>query len=154
MQAGEIATLLSLKVTVPVGEPLAAETVAVKVTGSVGADGFIDETSAVKQGTKTEMTDASGVYRFPALEVGTYSVSADLSGFKKELFENIAISAGRELAIDLVMKLGGVSEAITVTGATPVVDVKSSATALSKGGNACLISVIPALNSTHLAPYQ
>ena len=47
VQAGEIATLLSLKVTVPVGEPLAAETVAVKVTGSVGADGFIEDTSAV-----------------------------------------------------------------------------------------------------------
>src|SRR5690349_17802626 len=126
-------TVAALLLAAGLATPALAQTLTGSITGTVK-----DEQGAIlpgvtvtltgKQGTKSEVTDASGTYRFPALEVGTYAVSADLSGFQKAGFENIAISAGRELAIDLVMKVGGVSEAITVTGATPVVDVKSSAT--------------------------
>ena len=126
-------TVAALLLAAGLATPALAQTLTGSITGTVK-----DEQGAIlpgvtvtltgKQGSKTEVTDANGVYRFPALEVGTYAVSADLSGFQKAGFENIAISAGRELAIDLVMKVGGVSEAITVTGATPVVDVKSSAT--------------------------
>ena len=126
-------TVAALLLAAGLAMPALAQTLTGSITGTVK-----DEQAAIlpgvtvtltgKQGTKTEVTDASGVYRFPALEVGTYAIAADLSGFQKAAFDNIVISAGRELAIDLVMKIGGVSEAITVTGATPVVDVKSSAT--------------------------
>ena len=126
-------TVAALLLAAGVATPALAQTLTGSITGTVK-----DEQAAIlpgvtvtltgKQGTKTEVTDANGVYRFPALEVGTYAVSADLSGFQKAGFDNIVISAGRELAIDLVMKVGGLTESITVSGATPVVDVKSSAT--------------------------
>ena len=126
-------TVAALLLAAGLATPALAQTLTGSITGTVK-----DEQGAIlpgvtvtltgKQGTKTETTDASGVYRFPALEVGTYAVSADLSGFQKAGFDNIAISAGRELAIDLVMKIGGLTESVTVSGASPVVDVKSSAT--------------------------
>ena len=126
-------TVAVLLVAAGLAAPALSQTLTGSITGTIK-----DEQGAIlpgvtvtltgKQGSKTEVTDANGVYRFPALEVGTYAVSADLSGFQKAGFENIAISAGRELAIDLVMKVGGLTESITVSGATPVVDVKSSAT--------------------------
>ncbi len=113
--------------------PVLSQTLTGSITGSIK-----DEQGAVlpgvtvtltgKQGTTTQVTDASGTYRFPALEVGTYAVSAELSGFQKASQQNIQISPGRELAIDLAMKVGGLSENVTVTGESPVVDVKSSAT--------------------------
>ena len=115
----------------------AAPALAQSLTGSI--TGVVkDEQGAVlpgvtvtlvgRQGTKTEVTDAAGVYRFPALEVGTYVVNAELSGFAKAKSPDIAISPGRELAADLVLKVGSFSDTITVTGESPTVDVKSSAT--------------------------
>jgi hypothetical protein len=88
----------------------------------------VNVTLTGKQGSKTQVTDASGTYRFPALEAGTYEVAAELSGFQKANQPAIQISPGRELTIDLQMKVGGVAENVTVTGESPVVDVKSSAT--------------------------
>jgi hypothetical protein len=81
-----------------------------------------------KQGSRTAVTDTSGTYRFPGLEPGVYNVTADLTGFAKAAQNNIQISPGRELSIELQMKVAGVETAVTVTGERPVVDVKSSAT--------------------------
>jgi hypothetical protein len=81
-----------------------------------------------KQGSRTAVTDTSGTYRFPGLEPGLYNVTGELAGFVKATQNSIQISPGRELNIDLQMKLGGLSENIVVTGEPPVVDVKSSAT--------------------------
>jgi Carboxypeptidase regulatory-like domain/TonB dependent receptor len=81
-----------------------------------------------KQGTRTATTDTMGNYRFPGLEPGLYSVTADLTGFAKAAQNDIQISPGRELNIDLQMKIGGLETNVTVTGERPVVDVKSSAT--------------------------
>lgn len=116
-----------------VAAPALAQTLTGSITGTIR-----DEQGAVlpgvsvtlvgKQGSKTEVTDAAGVYRFPALEVGTYVVQAELSGFSKTQSAEIAISPGKELAADLTLKVGSFSDNITVTGESPVVDVKSSAT--------------------------
>ena len=80
-----------------------------------------------KQGARTAVTDTTGTYRFPGLEPGLYSVTAVLSGFTKTGKSDIQISPGNEFVFDLSMK-AGFAEAITVTGESPVVDVKSSAT--------------------------
>src|SRR5262245_31113336 len=116
---------------------VAAAALAQTLTGSISGT-IKDEQGAVlpgvtvtltgKQGTQTQVSDTNGVYRFPALEVGTYAVTAELSGFTKASRADLVISPNRELAIDMAMKVGGVSENITVTGESPVVDVKSSAT--------------------------
>src|SRR5437868_3266138 len=129
-------TAAALLLAATVAAPALAQTLTGSITGVIK-----DEQGAVlpgvtvtltgKQGTTTQVTDSAGVYRFPALEVGTYQVIADLSGFTKALRTEIVISPGRELAIDLTMKVKGVTETVTVSGSSPVVDVKSSATETS-----------------------
>ena len=126
-------TAAALLLAATVAAPALAQTLTGSITGAIK-----DEQGAVlpgvtvtltgKQGTTTQVTDSTGVYRFPALEVGTYQIVADLAGFSKALRTDLVISPGRELAIDLTMKVGGVTESVTVTGDSPVVDVKSSAT--------------------------
>ena len=116
---------------------IAAPALAQTLTGAINGT-IKDEQGAVlpgvtvtltgKQGSKTQVTDASGTYRFPALEAGAYEVAAELTGFQKANQPGIQISPGRELTIDLQMKVGGLAENVTVTGESPVVDVKSSAT--------------------------
>src|SRR5260370_20424867 len=105
-------TAAALLLAATVAAPALAETLTGSITGTIK-----DEQGAVlpgvtvtltgKQGTKAELTDSGGVYRFPALEVGTYQIVADLSGFRKATRTELAISPGRELAIDLTMKVGG-----------------------------------------------
>ena len=68
-------------------------------------------------GTMTGVTDAAGVYRFPSLVPGTYSVKLELQGFQSILGENVAVLVGQTTPVELQMKVATVAETVTVTGA-------------------------------------
>ena len=126
-------TAAALLLAVSCAAPVLAQALVGTISGTIK-----DEQGAVlpgvtvtitgKTGSRTAVTDATGQYRFPALEPGAYDVSAELSGFTKAGRSAIQISPGNELSIDLTMKVSALQESITVTGEAPVVDVKSSAT--------------------------
>ena len=78
-------------------------------------------------GVSTAVTDANGNYRFPALPPGTYEVSANLQSFVPAKVADAVVTLGKQLTIDLVLKLAGVSESVTVTGESPLIDVKQNA---------------------------
>jgi hypothetical protein len=77
-------------------------------------------------GQLTTVTDASGEYRLNPLPLGTYEVTYALQGFQSVKRENVRLTVGFTARIDIPMKLGSLSETITVSGASPVVDVASS----------------------------
>src|SRR5436190_15686455 len=77
-------------------------------------------------GTMTGVTDAGGVYRFPSLVPGTYSVQLELSGFQTITRQNIVVLVGQTTPVEFTMKVAGVSANITVTGASPTVDTTSA----------------------------
>jgi hypothetical protein len=78
-------------------------------------------------GARTAVTDENGVYRFPTLPPGTYTVSAELSGFKPFTQEDVRLQLGQTITVDPKLEVGGFEDRITVAGGAPVVDVKSSA---------------------------
>ena len=61
-------------------------------------------------GTNTAVTNADGVYRFPALPPGTYEITATLQGFKPAKLTDTVLELGRNLVIDLTMSLATVTE--------------------------------------------
>ncbi len=71
-------------------------------------------------------SSAQGVYRFPGVEIGTYSLLLELSGFRSVLHEGVIVQAGRNTAINVSFELASVAETITVTGESPMVDTKST----------------------------
>ena len=77
-------------------------------------------------GTMTAVTDASGIYRFPSLVPGTYSVKLELSGFQTINREAIVVLVGQTTPVDFAMNVASVAENITVTGASPTVDTTSA----------------------------
>jgi hypothetical protein len=77
-------------------------------------------------GVSTAVTDAQGVYRFPALPPGTYTVSATLQGFNAQKITG-TISLGQSLKVDITMTVGGVAETVQVTGEAPLIDTKQNA---------------------------
>jgi hypothetical protein len=76
--------------------------------------------------SQTTVTVESGAYRFPRIPIGTYTVSFELTGFKKNVREGIIIQAGFNAEIDSRLEISTVQETVTVSGESPVVDTRST----------------------------
>ena len=76
--------------------------------------------------TRSEVTDGSGSYRLAALPVGTYDLTAELQGFTRVENKGIVVNVGQTLDVAMTLKLATVSETITVTGGTPLIETSSS----------------------------
>lgn len=76
----------------------------------------------------TSVTDGQGEYRLTPLPIGIFTVVYELAGFQTVRRENIPLTAGFVAKIDASLKVGAVTETITVSGAAPVVDVTTTAT--------------------------
>ena len=71
-------------------------------------------------------TDERGEYRLSSLPIGTYTVVYALEGFEGVRREDLRMTIGFQAKVDIVMKVGTLSESVTVSGAAPVVDVTST----------------------------
>jgi hypothetical protein len=74
------------------------------------------------------VTDERGEYRLSPLPIGTYTVVFELAGFQNVRREGIRLTVGFTARVDTEMGVGAVSETITVSGASPLVDTTSTAT--------------------------
>ncbi|MEZ5287542.1 MAG: TonB-dependent receptor [Vicinamibacterales bacterium] len=79
------------------------------------------------EGTKSDVTGAEGTYRIVDLRPGTYAVVFSLSGFKTARFEAVELRTDFTATLNANLEVGALEESITVTGASPVVDVSSNA---------------------------
>src|SRR5581483_970658 len=77
-------------------------------------------------GSMTGVTDAGGVFRFPSLVPGTYSVKVELQGFQSIVRENVPVLVGQTTPIDLQLKVATIAETVTVSGESPVIDTTSA----------------------------
>jgi len=77
--------------------------------------------------TRSTITDGSGGYKIVDLRPGTYVVTFTLPGFQSIRRENVELPSEFTATISADMKVGAVEETITVTAASPVVDVSSAA---------------------------
>src|SRR5947207_1779283 len=82
----------------------------------------------------TSVTDADGYYRLINLPPGTYEVSADLTGFAAFKRQEILLRAGANFQVDIVMKLASISESITVSGDSPMLEVSNPSNVLNISG--------------------
>jgi hypothetical protein len=79
--------------------------------------------TAINQQTKLSwnaVTDGTGFYTFPNLPAGRYNVETELQGFKKSLRQDVQLDAAGSVTLDFALETGTVSEAVTVTAESPV----------------------------------
>ena len=74
-------------------------------------------------------TDANGVYRFEYLPPGEYSIEIQAPGTAPAR-RTAVVSVGRDTQVDVLVGVA-VSESVTVTAVTPIVDVRSSDASLT-----------------------
>ena len=80
---------------------------------------------ALIEGVRTGFSDGSGLYTLEALRPGTYTVTFVLPGFSTFIREGIEIETGFSANVDATLTVGAVEETVTVSGASPVIDVQN-----------------------------
>jgi hypothetical protein len=80
---------------------------------------------ALIEKVRSVATDGSGQYRIVDLRPGTYTVTFTLPGFTVVKREGIELTGSFNAAVNADLKVGGLEETITVTGASPIVDTQS-----------------------------
>ncbi len=76
----------------------------------------------------TATSDAEGNYKVLELPApGVYRITFSLNGFETYVQEGLNLSVGFVARVDAVMKVGAVTQTVSVTGASPVVDTVNTA---------------------------
>ena len=73
------------------------------------------------------VTLVDGSYRFRALGRGSYDLTFELPGFRTLVREGVVVEGNRVIRIDAVLEPAALAETVTVTGAAPVVDIRTTA---------------------------
>jgi hypothetical protein len=81
---------------------------------------------ALIEKVRTVVTDGSGQYRFVDLRPGEYTVNFTLTGFNAVRREGIVLEGTFAATINAELRVGALQETVTVSGATPVVDLQGS----------------------------
>jgi hypothetical protein len=76
--------------------------------------------------TRTATTDESGTYRIVSVPVGQQEVRGEKTGFKTAVRLGINLAVGQEAVANLRLEVGTVSEEVTVTAETPLVNTTTS----------------------------
>ena len=71
---------------------------------------------------RTVITDERGRYIAPDLPLGNYEVEGQLAGFQTEVRKGITLTVGREAVVNLELKVGQISDKVTITGEAPLVE--------------------------------
>jgi hypothetical protein len=98
-------------------------------TGAVLPGVTVTATSpALQVPSVTSLSDDRGGYRLSPLPIGVYTVLFELPGFQNVRREGVRLTVGFTARVDSEMNVGAVSETVTVSGASPLVDTTSTAT--------------------------
>src|SRR5712692_8522041 len=96
-------------------------------TGAVIAGAMVTVRNVDTGAVRTLTSDAGGRYIAPVLPVGNYQVQGQQSGFQTEIRSGITLTVGREEVINLALKVGQLSDKVTITAEAPLVESTTSA---------------------------
>src|SRR3954470_241372 len=88
----------------------------------------VTATNVATNVASTTTTNGDGDYAIPFLNPGTYALSAELSGFKKLVRNNLEVRVGEKLGLDLTLEVGTMSETVSVTAESPMLVTTSGST--------------------------
>src|SRR5436309_2473795 len=78
------------------------------------------------QGTRTVVTESDGKYSIAALPSGEYELTFELAGFQTFKRGNLKLGLCQILTVDAQMQVATLQESVTVTAASPVVDIQNT----------------------------
>ncbi len=76
--------------------------------------------------TVSASSNEQGRYEIPYLPPGLYNVTAETAGFRKYVREGIELRVADRLTLDMTLEVGAVTETVTVTGQTPLLEAATA----------------------------
>ncbi len=113
--------------------PLSAQTPSGEISGVV-----TDQTEAIVAGVRITLTNTatnavrevqtneSGLYSFPALPPGVYTLKAEKAGFRAVERKNIEVLVGSANRIDIALQVGELANVVEITGGAPVLQSENA----------------------------
>ncbi len=95
-------------------------------SGAAIANAKVVLTNLGTEVTRTQQSNASGNYTFAEVPEGTYSVSVEVAGFKRELRSNIPVAVNATARVDVRLQPGNITQQIEVTAAPPALQTDSA----------------------------
>ncbi|MBK7928449.1 MAG: TonB-dependent receptor [Bryobacterales bacterium] len=136
--AQEYRSTISGRVTDPSGSAVAAA----KITAVERNTGARSETES----------GSDGSYSLPFLSPGPYTLSAEVSGFKKYIQEGLNVGTNQRIALDIALQLGSQVESVTVSADVAMLQTATASVGQVIGENE--ISVLPMNGRTPLTLAQ
>src|SRR4030095_4170946 len=100
----------------------------VKDTSGAVISGAQITITRVATGTRvTKTTNQSGEYTFPLIEIGTYTVRAEMQGFKAQSVTDLKVETQQKARVDFVLEVGNVTETVEVVASTAVLATENAA---------------------------
>jgi hypothetical protein len=99
-------------------------------TGAVLPGVTVEASSpALIEKTRAVVSDTQGNYKIVDLSPGTYTLTFALAAFQTVRREGLELPSNFTMTVNGDLKVGSLEETLTVTGASPVVDVQTAAKA-------------------------
>jgi Carboxypeptidase regulatory-like domain len=99
-------------------------------SGAVISKATVTLTNQATQASRSTTSDADGNFRFVSLAPGSYKLAVEASGYSKSE-STLTLLTEQNLNVPVTLKVGAVTEAVTVTSVSPVVDTADSRTQLT-----------------------
>ena len=111
------------------GQGATASSISGSVVDSSGAV-IPGATVVVKHNATGVTTDAvsngQGVFSFPGLPIGTYTVTVTLEGFKTFVVNDVVVTAGAPANVRAKLEVGGLTEQVVVSSTSEIIQTQSS----------------------------
>src|SRR5205085_7961376 len=75
----------------------------------------------------TVISNEAGAYQFASLQTGTYTISAELGGFRTQTFSNVVLGVSQQVRMNFTLQVGQVAQAVEVTAAADTAIATTSA---------------------------
>ncbi len=95
-------------------------------SGAVLAGASVILTHEESKTSRTILTNEVGYYAAPNLHAGSYSIRAELSGFKTQEQRGIVLRLQDRLRVDFRLQIGELAEVVSVTGTPPILETETS----------------------------
>lgn len=76
--------------------------------------------------TNSAVTNSQGAFSFPGLNIGTYTVTVTLPGFKTFIVNDVVLTSGSPASIRAALEVGGLTEQVVVSSTSEIIQTQSS----------------------------
>ena len=95
-------------------------------SGAVVADARVSLTNVETGVEQVRQSDAAGAFEFFNVRIGRYVITADKAGFSVALVDNVQVTVGARLRVDVEMAVGQVTEKVEVRASAVQLQTDSS----------------------------